>query len=155
VEAQDRMLASDAEREAIVARLQAATSEGRLRLDEFSDRVDQAYAARTRGELARVIQDLPVPLPPPPAYPPPPPMVGTNTPALLSLIFGIVSIPSLTLVVMPFGIVAIVLGIVGLHRAQPMQSSSRGRGPAVAGLVLGSVTTLVQLTILLVAILAG
>jgi hypothetical protein len=57
--ATDPTLASDAEREAIVARLGDAAGEGRLVLDEFSDRVGQAYAARTRGELEQLVRDLP------------------------------------------------------------------------------------------------
>jgi hypothetical protein len=55
----DRTLASDAEREAAVARLGDAVGEGRLVLDEFSERVGQAYAARTRGELQVLVADLP------------------------------------------------------------------------------------------------
>lgn len=52
---------SDAEREAVVARLNDATGEGRLTLEEFSERVSQALAARTRGDLDLVVRDLPVP----------------------------------------------------------------------------------------------
>ncbi|HEX5496577.1 MAG TPA: DUF1707 domain-containing protein [Mycobacteriales bacterium] len=50
---------SDAEREAVVARLGDACGEGRITLDEFTDRTDAVYAARTRGELAQVTADLP------------------------------------------------------------------------------------------------
>jgi Domain of unknown function (DUF1707)/Cell wall-active antibiotics response 4TMS YvqF len=50
---------SDAEREATVARLNDATGEGRLTLEEFSDRVSQALVARTRGDLDVVVKDLP------------------------------------------------------------------------------------------------
>lgn len=57
--APDRTLASDAEREATVARLGDAAGEGRLILDEFSERIGQAYAARTRGELEALVSDLP------------------------------------------------------------------------------------------------
>ncbi len=60
---------SDAEREATVAELRHHHTEGRIALDELDDRVGAAYQARTAGELARVLQDLPAPLPPPP--PPP------------------------------------------------------------------------------------
>ena len=59
--ASDMTLASDTEREAIVARLGDAAGEGRLVLDEFSERVGQAYTARTRGELQALIHDLPAP----------------------------------------------------------------------------------------------
>lgn len=51
--------ASDPEREAVVARLQEAASEGRLSLGEFSERTEAVYTASTRGELARLTADLP------------------------------------------------------------------------------------------------
>ena len=50
---------SDAEREAVVARLNTATGEGRLTLEEFGERAGLAYAARTEGELAELVRDLP------------------------------------------------------------------------------------------------
>jgi DUF1707 SHOCT-like domain len=53
------LLASDAEREQVVAALRAHLEEGRLTLDEFTDRVSSAYAARTRGELAVALRQLP------------------------------------------------------------------------------------------------
>ena len=53
--------ASDAEREQAVARLRDATAEGRLTLDEFSQRMESAYAAKTQDDLQRVTSDLPVP----------------------------------------------------------------------------------------------
>ena len=51
--------ASDADREAVVARLQAAVGEGRLDLDEFSQRAAGAHAAVTRAELDLLVADLP------------------------------------------------------------------------------------------------
>jgi Domain of unknown function (DUF1707)/Cell wall-active antibiotics response 4TMS YvqF len=51
--------ASDSERDAVVARLNEAVGEGRLTLQEFSDRIDKVYAARTHGELAPLTGDLP------------------------------------------------------------------------------------------------
>jgi len=59
--ASDTTLASDAEREATVVRLGDAAGEGRLVLDEFSERVGRAYTARTRGELQSLVHDLPEP----------------------------------------------------------------------------------------------
>lgn len=53
------MRVSNAEREAIIARLHAATEEGRLELDEFADRSQEAYAAKTYGELQQLLSDLP------------------------------------------------------------------------------------------------
>ena len=46
------ILASDAERECSIVLLRDAVGEGRLTLEEFSQRVDLAQAARTDGELA-------------------------------------------------------------------------------------------------------
>jgi hypothetical protein len=57
--AQDRLRASDADRHRVVAELQQHAAAGRLSLDEFSDRVDQVLLARTHGELAAVVRDLP------------------------------------------------------------------------------------------------
>jgi len=51
--------ASDAERDATVERLSQATGEGRLTLEEFSQRMEQATTARTRAELDRLVTDLP------------------------------------------------------------------------------------------------
>jgi len=51
--------ASDAERRAVVGRLELALRDGRLTIVEFDERVRAAYAARTRGELDDLIEDLP------------------------------------------------------------------------------------------------
>lgn len=51
--------ASDAERDAVVGRLNQAVGEGRLTMDEFSQRLELAYAARTRGDLDPLLRDLP------------------------------------------------------------------------------------------------
>ncbi len=50
---------SDAEREHVVELLRRATGNGSIDLDEFTERVDTALAARTRGELNAVLIDLP------------------------------------------------------------------------------------------------
>ena len=53
------VLASDAEREAVVARLHTAVGEGRLTAAEVGDRVAAVCAARYRSELAGPVADLP------------------------------------------------------------------------------------------------
>ena len=53
------MRASDAERERVADVLKDAVSEGRLGLEEFQERLDSAYRARTRGELLPLVRDLP------------------------------------------------------------------------------------------------
>jgi hypothetical protein len=54
-----RLRASDADRNRLIAMLEAHTAAGRLSLDEYTDRVDRAFRARTHGELAALVQDLP------------------------------------------------------------------------------------------------
>jgi hypothetical protein len=51
----------DDERDRVVALLRLHCTEGRISLDEFSDRAGLAYAARSAAELDRVVRDLPVP----------------------------------------------------------------------------------------------
>ena len=51
--------ASDAERDATVGHLRDAMAEGRLTLDDFSQRTDSALTALTRDQLAEVVADLP------------------------------------------------------------------------------------------------
>jgi hypothetical protein len=51
--------ASDAEREAVVTRLREAAAEGRLTVEELSQRIDAAYRASTRGDLEPLTADLP------------------------------------------------------------------------------------------------
>lgn len=55
--------ASDADRERLVDELEKHTIAGRLTTDEFEQRTQQAYAAKTMGELDALHRDLPaVPL---------------------------------------------------------------------------------------------
>ncbi|WP_431044205.1 DUF1707 SHOCT-like domain-containing protein [Streptomyces sp. P1-3] len=51
--------ASDAERERVADALRDAVAEGRLTMEEFEERLDAAYRARTHGELAPLVRDLP------------------------------------------------------------------------------------------------
>jgi class 3 adenylate cyclase len=80
---------SDAERNAVVELLRQHTSEGRLTLDEFSDRVGEVFAARTRADLDAVLVDLPGPEPEPAAAAPPPP--ATRRRAARTWIVGVMS----------------------------------------------------------------
>lgn len=50
---------SDAEREHVGQLLQRAVGQGMLSLGEFTERMDTALAAKTRGELNAVLVDLP------------------------------------------------------------------------------------------------
>ncbi|GAA1355384.1 DUF1707 SHOCT-like domain-containing protein [Streptomyces beijiangensis] len=55
------MRASDAERERVAESLRDAVAEGRLDMEEFENRLDAAYKARTHGELEPLVRDLPAP----------------------------------------------------------------------------------------------
>ncbi len=51
--------ASDADRDQVAAALGGAMAVGRLTSTEYAERLDATYAARTMGELAPLISDLP------------------------------------------------------------------------------------------------
>ncbi|MFJ5836152.1 DUF1707 domain-containing protein [Streptomyces shenzhenensis] len=51
--------ASDADRERVAEVLRDALAEGRLDMEEFGERLDATYKARTYGELAPITRDLP------------------------------------------------------------------------------------------------
>jgi Domain of unknown function (DUF1707)/Cell wall-active antibiotics response 4TMS YvqF len=52
--------ASDAERERVAVALREHCAAGRLTLEELSARLDEAYRARTGGELEAALRELPV-----------------------------------------------------------------------------------------------
>lgn len=86
-EAADRtpvVRASDADREAVVARLQTALAEGRLDVDEFGQRAGAAHAAVTTAELAELVADLPAATP----AAAPVEVVGTRAPERVTSFFG-------------------------------------------------------------------
>jgi hypothetical protein len=74
--------ASDADRNATVVRLQRALGEGRLDLDEFSERAGAAYEAVTTAELAPLVADLPTDGPRPVG------IVGARNAEPVSSVFG-------------------------------------------------------------------
>lgn len=55
----DEMRAADEDRQVVADRLRAALEEGRLDLSEYDERVGRAYAAKTYGDLDRLVTDLP------------------------------------------------------------------------------------------------
>ncbi|BBH70442.1 hypothetical protein ACTI_71270 [Actinoplanes sp. OR16] len=142
------MRVSDADRETIVARLNQATAEGRLSIEEFSERTRQAYACRTWGELSRVVWDLPAHTGTHPVVygrtaPPPPPSPNGGAP-LVALVLGVLSLPATFCVpVGPFlSIGAIISGVIGLR-------SPVNRGMAVAGIGLGALGLIFQIVFIL------
>jgi hypothetical protein len=97
-ERREDLRAADADRQFVAERLRDALNEGRLSLGEYDDRLKEAYAARTYGDLDRLLGDLPTvasqqhsqvapaspagpvaapqPAPAPMGAPPPPPGTG-------------------------------------------------------------------------------
>ena len=60
----DRMRAADSDRERVAEQLRSAHADGRLDLTEYDERLQQAWAARTYGELETLTADLPQAQPP-------------------------------------------------------------------------------------------
>ena len=57
--AADDKRASDAERDEVVSDLRAHAAEGRLTVEELDQRIAAALAAKTRADLAKLLDDLP------------------------------------------------------------------------------------------------
>ncbi len=97
---------SDAERTRVQDRLRRAHDVGELDLYEFDERVAAVWAARTRGQLARVTADLPGP-----AAPTARPGVFTASPAGVTMrVLTIVWLGLVTLNLTIWGIVALTTG---------------------------------------------
>jgi hypothetical protein len=54
-----RMRVSDADRDRAAALLREHHAEGRLTAEEFRERLDAAFAAKTAGDLDAILGDLP------------------------------------------------------------------------------------------------
>ncbi|GAA4006625.1 hypothetical protein GCM10022232_53130 [Streptomyces plumbiresistens] len=153
------MLASHADRERAVDVLRAGYGEGRLEKVEFDKRVGRAYAARTVGELALLVADLPqgpVPHPAPVTAVPrtflPAPQPRTNGKAVGAAVCGLLCVPTFGFT----GIPAVILGHAA--RSEMRSTGEGGEGLALTGLVLGWLYTggwALVLTLLLLAGLAS
>jgi hypothetical protein len=58
-ERREELRAADSDRQFVAERLKTALDEGRLNLSEYDERLAQAFAARTYGELDSLLDDLP------------------------------------------------------------------------------------------------
>ena len=54
-----KIRASDADRDRTAALLREHLAAGRLTSEEFNERLDKAYAAKTMGDLDKLLEDLP------------------------------------------------------------------------------------------------
>lgn len=60
-EGRDELRAADVDRAFVAERLKSALDEGRLSLSEYDERLQHTYAAKTYGDLDKVMADLPHP----------------------------------------------------------------------------------------------
>lgn len=78
------MRAGDSDRQRVADQLKAALDEGRLDLNEYDERVQRAYSARTYGDLDGLLDDLPGTIPVQHAqvqpHTPPPPLSPQSAP---------------------------------------------------------------------------
>ena len=128
--------ASDADREAVVERLEIAAIEGRLDAEELEARVSAAYAARLGSELERLTADI-TPAPGAYAAPVPPPAfeqpqgAKVNPFAIASLVL------SLLWLAWVGSLAAVIFGHIALRQIARSRDTQSGSGFAIAGLVLG------------------
>jgi len=132
------LLASHADRERAVDVLRAGYGEGRMERTEFEQRVARVYTARTVGELALLVADLPQgPVAQPAAGADVPRTFlaaarpRTNGKAVAAAVCGLLCLPTMGLT----GIPAVVLGHAA--RSEIRRADDIGDGLALIGLVLG------------------
>ena len=126
----------DAEREATASQLREHYADGRLTLDELNERLDEAFAAKTRVDLNAVLRDLPVA--PRPVVPMPSRSRSSGSSSRgFSLLSPVIALLWLCLIlggVLVFGfgdrpfIVVVVLAALALLRRVFGRGRGRGRG---------------------------
>ncbi|MGH3873003.1 MAG: DUF1707 and DUF4190 domain-containing protein [Pseudonocardiaceae bacterium] len=118
------MRAADTDRERVAEQLRSAHADGRLDLSEYDQRLQQAWAAQTCGELEALTSDLPG------ARAAVAEARGAiNGFAVASLVLGILWLYWIG------SILALVFGYIA--RKQIRERKERGAGLATAGIVLG------------------
>jgi type IV secretory pathway VirB2 component (pilin) len=135
--------ACDADRERVVEFLNVAYGEGRLSRDEFDDRLDSAFSARTYADLEQILTDLPAA-----REGVVPPVSKINGLAIASVACGLGQFVFGPLATIP----AIVFGHVA--RYQIKRTREQGAGLALAGLILGWATVILAVVLILVVGLA-
>lgn len=123
-----RIRVSNAERDAVVARLQQATAEGRLSLDELEERVSGTFVARTRSDLDQLVDDLP---PEPEAAPEPEPAAPVATPASMSRALGVLAIGASSIPATYYSPWGTVLSLVAILLAVHTLITQRETAPGV------------------------
>ncbi len=122
----DHLRLGDAEREQASALLRDHYAEGRLDTDEYSERLDAVWAARTRADLRPVFADLPGRgtaggLSTPEAVRPATAYVGSGRPGVLRWVVPVLIVALVVTVVthLPFVLLALLVCWALLHRRGP------------------------------------
>ena len=122
---QQKMRASDRDRQQVVDRLRRALEDGRLTMEEYVDRMEVAYQAATYGDLAPLCADLPasspvIARPQTAAAATAPPAVGSRVGYLASLpaVLKVLWVKWLVVVSINVAVWALVSGTSG-HLAYP------------------------------------
>lgn len=147
-----QMRISNEEREAVASRLRDALDSGRLDLNEFDQRTRDLYNAQTYDEVNRLLEDLPAARPLVPSQPAAPkpaakPTAVSNSMGHIALGMGAMSFVSF----MPFTVLAIVFGIIGLDNYKKGKADNRSF--ALAGLILGTVSVPLWITFIVIGLL--
>jgi Domain of unknown function (DUF1707)/Domain of unknown function (DUF4190) len=147
-----KMRAADADRDHVVELLSTAYSEGRLSMDEYDARLENALSARTYADLDQLVTDLPAAratMVTPAAKTMVTPVTKTNGLAMASLACGLAQFVFGPVAAIP----AIVFGHVARHQIK--RTGEQGAGLALAGLILGWATLILAIVLIGLAIGAG
>jgi uncharacterized protein DUF1707 len=145
----EQLRAADGDRQRVADQLKSALEEGRLDLSEYDERLRDAYAAKTYGDLDRLLTDLPNVAPVVPAPPQAPPAAETGNraetrawlvdvwegwakvAAILTLIWGIALVADAdelfywpVWVIGPWGIVLLWRTVAGLAKGEPRRHAA-------------------------------
>jgi Domain of unknown function (DUF1707)/Domain of unknown function (DUF4190) len=141
-----KMRAADVDRDRVAGILGVAFTEGRLTRDEYDDRLQTAFTARTWADLDQVVADLPAV--PPTEVEPVPQETQTNGLAIASFACGLGQFVFGPLATIP----AIVFG--HMARSQIRRTGEQGTGLALAGLMLGWAAVILGIIVVAAAVIA-
>ena len=141
-----KMRAADSDRDRVAGILGTAFTEGRLTRDEYDDRLQTAFTARTYADLDQVVADLPAA--PSTEVEPVPEEGQTNGLAIASFACGLGQFVFGPLATIP----AIVFG--HMARSQIRRTGEQGAGLALAGLMLGWAAVILGIIVVAAAVVA-
>jgi Domain of unknown function (DUF1707)/Domain of unknown function (DUF4190) len=141
-----KMRAADVDRDRVAGILGTAFTEGRLTRDEYDDRLQTAFTARTYADLDQVVADLPAA--PSTDVEPVAEETQTNGLAIASFACGLGQFVFGPLATIP----AIVFG--HMARSQIRRTGEQGAGLALAGLMLGWAAVILGIIVVAATVVA-